>query len=192
MLEVIVGCMFSGKSEELAKRLRRAKIAGKSVVAFKPSIDDRYDKNKIASHSSVTFDATTFESLSELVGIIGKYIECEAMPDVIGIDEVQFLPIEFSEFANSVAASKSRIIVAGLNMDYLGKPFGPIPNLMATADGVTKLNAICVATDMNGVICGKPATMTYRFSNKSNGEVIQVGAADSYQARCRSCWAHDK
>ncbi len=192
MLEVIVGCMFSGKSEELAKRLRRAKIAGKNVVAFKPAMDDRYDKTKIASHSSVTFEATTFKTFEDLVAIIGKLIENKSLPDVIGIDEVQFLPIEFSEFANTLAARGSKVIVAGLNMDYLGKPFGPIPNLMATGDKVTKLDAICVNIGKDNIICGRPATRTYRFFDKSCRAIIQVGAADSYEARCRECWGEDK
>jgi len=190
MLEVVVGCMFSGKSEELTRRLRRAKIAGQDVVAFKPSIDNRYDSEKIASHSSVTFDAKTFRSFDDL---ITKIMELrtkngDRFPDVIGIDEVQFLPKDFIPFVEMIVNSGSKVIVAGLDMDYLGKPFGPIPELMAIGDKVIKLSAICVAEDESGKICGEPATRSYRLAAKDTGSIVQVGAADSYQARCRKCW----
>lgn len=190
MLEVVVGCMFSGKSEELTRRLRRAKIAGQNVVAFKPSIDNRYDSEKIASHSSVTFDAKTFRSFDDL---ITKIMELrtkngDRFPDVIGIDEVQFLPKDFIPFVEMIVNSGSKVIVAGLDMDYLGKPFGPIPELMAIGDKVIKLSAICVAEDESGKICGEPATRSYRLAAKDTGSIVQVGAADSYQARCRKCW----
>ena len=190
MLEVVVGCMFSGKSEELTRRLRRAKIAGQNVVAFKPSIDNRYDSEKIASHSSVTFDAKTFRSFDDL---ITKIMELRAkngdrFPDVIGIDEVQFLPKDVVPFIEMIVNSGSKVIVAGLDMDYLGKPFGSIPELMAIGDKVIKLSAICVAEDESGKICGEPATRSYRLATKDTGSIVQVGAADSYQARCRKCW----
>lgn len=192
MLEIIVGCMFSGKTEELARRLRRAEIAGQKVIAFKPAIDDRYHKNKIASHSAITFNAITFESLKDLTDKLGIIASTGDFPDVIGVDEAQFLPIEFSEFADNVANNGTRIIISGLNTDSNGIPFGPIPELLARADSVMHLDAICVAKDSLGKICGKRATKTYRFSDKSNGATIQVGAADSYQARCRACWADEK
>jgi len=190
MLEVVVGCMFSGKSEELARRLRRSNIAGLSVVAFKPAIDDRYDSENIASHSSVTFEARSFRSFDDLVMKIMKMRNCngDKFPDVIGIDEAQFLPNDFTLFAEMIANSGTRVIVAGLDMDYLGKPFGPIPSLMAIGDKVIKLSAICVAEDEYGKICGEPATRSYRLKAKDTGEIVQVGAADSYQARCRKCW----
>lgn len=189
MLEVVVGCMFSGKSEELTRRLRRARIAGLGVVAFKPSIDNRYDAENIASHSSVKFEAKTFRNLDDLINKIMK-IRSEngnKFPDVIGIDEVQFLPKDIVPFVEMIVNSGSKVIVAGLDMDYLGKPFGPIPDLMAIGDKVIKLSAICVAQD-DGKICGEPATRSYRLSSKDTGNVVQVGAADSYQARCRKCW----
>jgi thymidine kinase len=190
MLEVVVGCMFSGKSEELTRRLRRAKIAGMNVVAFKPAADNRYDAEKIASHSSVTFDAMTFRSFDDLIAKVMKLRNQnnDKFPDVIGIDEVQFLPKDFVPFVEMIVNSGSRVILAGLDMDYLGKPFGPIPELMAIGDKVIKLSAICVAEDENGKICGEPATRSYRMASKNTGEIIQVGAAESYQARCRKCW----
>lgn len=191
MLEVVVGCMFSGKSEELTRRLRRAKIAGMNVVAFKPAADNRYDAEKIASHSSVTFDAMTFKSFDDLIAKIMKLRNQnnDKFPDVIGIDEVQFLPKDLVPFVEMIVNSGSRVILAGLDMDYLGKPFGPIPELMAIGDKVIKLSAICVAEDENGKICGEPATRSYRMASKNTGEIIQVGAAESYQARCRKCWS---
>lgn len=190
MLEVVVGCMFSGKSEELTRRLRRAKIAGQNVIAFKPSIDNRYDSEKIASHSSVTFDAKTFRSFDDLITKIMEFRtkNGDRFPDVIGIDEVQFLPKDFIPFVEMIVNSGSKVIVAGLDMDYLGKPFGPIPELMAIGDKVIKLSAICVAEDESGKICGEPATRSYRLAAKDTGSIVQVGAADSYQARCRKCW----
>ncbi len=190
MLEVVVGCMFSGKSEELTRRLRRAKIAGLDVVAFKPLIDNRYESNKIASHSSVTFDAKTFKNFNDLIEKImsSRAKDGDHFPDVIGIDEVQFLPRDVVPFIEMIVNTGTKVIVAGLDMDYLGKPFGPIPELMAIGDKVIKLSAICVAEDENGKICGEPATRSYRLAVKDTGSLIQVGAADSYQARCRKCW----
>lgn len=181
--------MFSGKSEELTRRLRRAKIARQSVIAFKPSIDDRYDAESIASHSSIIFSAKSFNGFEDLKSKIEAQLSSSNhCTSVIGIDEVQFLPDEFVVFAEEIANQDIKLIVSGLDTDYLGKPFGPMPGLMAIADSVTKLTAICVATDLSGNICGKPATKTYRFSDSSNGAIIQVGAAESYQARCRVCW----
>jgi thymidine kinase len=190
MLEVVVGCMFSGKSEELTRRLRREKIAGLNVVAFKPAIDNRYDSEKIASHSSMTFEAKTFKSFKDLIEKIMKIRsdDGDRFPDVIGIDEVQFLPKDVVPFIEMIVNSGSKVIVAGLDMDYLGKPFGPIPELMAIGDKVIKLSAICVAEDERGKICGEPATRSYRLAAKDTGSIVQVGAADSYQARCRKCW----
>jgi thymidine kinase len=191
MLEVVVGCMFSGKSEELTRRLRRAKIAGLKVVAFKPSIDDRYESEKIASHSSVTFEAKTFKSFEDLSNKLFKIKSKneDRFPDVIGIDEIQFLSKEIIPLIESIVNSGTKVIVAGLDMDYLGKPFGPIPELMAISDKVIKLSAICVAENEDGKICGEPATRSYRLSTKDTGSLIQVGASDSYQARCRKCWS---
>jgi len=191
MLEVVVGCRFSGKSEELTRRLRRAKIAGLDVVAFKPAIDNRYDSEKIASHSSVTFEARTFKSFNDLIEKIMtiRAKNGDRFPDVIGIDEVQFLPRDLVPFIEMIVNSGTKVIVAGLDMDYLGKPFGPIPELMAIGDKVIKLSAICVAEDESGKICGEPATRSYRLAAKDTGSLVQVGATDSYQARCRKCWS---
>lgn len=189
MLEVITGCMFSGKSEELTRRLRRAKIARQSVMAFKPAIDDRYNAESIASHSSIIFSAKSFNGFEDLKSKIeAELLSSNHCTSVIGIDEVQFLPNELVVFVEGLANQDIKIIVSGLDTDYLGNPFGPMPGLLAIADSVTKLSAICVATDLAGNICGKPATKTYRFSDSSNGAIIQVGAAESYQARCRVCW----
>ena len=189
MIEAIVGCMFSGKSEELTRRLRRAQIAGLKVIAFKPSIDGRYDANDIASHSSMRFSAKCFEDLDDLVQILLEYRSVNGeYPDVIGIDEAQFLSIDAVGKMESFANQGIRVIVAGLDMDYKGNPFGPIPGLMAVADNVTKLSAICVAKDESGKICGEAATRSYRMAQNDSGRLVQVGASDSYQARCRKCW----
>ncbi len=191
MLEVVVGCMFSGKSEELTRRLRRAKIAGMDVMAFKPAIDNRYDSENIASHSSVTFEAKTFKNFNDLIEKVmsARAGNGDRFPDVIGIDEVQFLPRDLVPFVEMIVNSGTKVIVAGLDMDYLGKPFGPIPELMAIGDKVIKLSAICVAEDESGKICGEPATRSYRLAAKDTGNLVQVGAVDSYQARCRKCWS---
>ena len=188
MLEVVVGCMFSGKSEELTRRLRREEIAGKKVFAFKPAIDNRYHPDDIASHSSVKFKAKTFKNAADLVDKIEKIIEKESDNCVIGIDEVQFLDKGFASTIDGFANNGLKIIVAGLDMDYTGNPFGPMPELMAIGDKVIKLNAICVAKDENGTICGEPATRSYRIFEKNTQDIIQVGALDSYEARCRECW----
>lgn len=188
MLEVVVGCMFSGKSEELTRRLRREEIAGKRVFAFKPAIDDRYHSEDIASHSSVKFKAKTFKDTDDLISKV-KELLCDQHQDcVVGIDEVQFLDKNFASFIDDVANKGTKVIVAGLDMDYLGSPFGPMPELMAIGDKLIKLNAICVAKDDSGTICGEPATRSYRIPSSDTGSVVQVGAADSYQARCRKCW----
>jgi thymidine kinase len=183
MLEVITGCMFSGKSEELTRRLRRCEIAGMSVLAFKPAIDNRYDEKNISSHSLVKFDAITFSDFNDLKTLILADV---FKRDVIGIDEAQFLGEDFAEYIESLANTGMHIIVAGLDTDYLGRPFGSIPKLMAIADNVMKLSAICTAVNEEGKICGDKATRTYR--TEKTEELIKVGAEGSYQARCRKCW----
>lgn len=191
MIDLIVGCMFSGKSEELTRRLRRAEIAGLKVVAFKPFMDNRYDGTKIASHSSITFNARCFEDLDDLfMMILESKEEFGKFPDVVGIDEAQFLSTDAISKIEAFADNGIRVILAGLDMDYKGKPFGPIPQLMAISDNITKLSAICVAKDENGIICGKDATRSYRITSADSGKLIQVGAADSYEARCRKCWGN--
>ena len=188
MLEVIVGCMFSGKSEELTRRLKRAKIAGQSVIAFKPKIDDRYSSNEIASHSGQTFESFPISKSLDIAYYISSH-----MPDaeVIGIDEAQFFDDQLISIVE-ILSRKQRVLVAGLDMDYKGNPFGPIPHLMAVSDSVSKLTAICVSKDSFGRICGEPATRSYRLSSKDSGNIVQVGAVDSYQARCRKCWENGR
>lgn len=193
MIEVIAGCMFSGKSEELNRRLRRAEIARQTITAFKPSSDNRYHSEKIASHANSTFSAKNFKSFDHLVKIImGEKKDQGCFPDIIAIDEVQFLPHDVVPFVEMLAYSGVRVILSGLDMDYQGRPFGPMPDLMAVADKVDKITAICIATDENGSICGKPATRSFRMPSKDTGSLVQIGAADSYQARCRECWKRDQ
>ncbi len=193
MIEVIAGCMFSGKSEELNRRLRRAEIAKQKIVAYKPVNDDRYHSEKIASHSNSFFSAKTFKNFTHLVSLIMlDKKENDSFPDIIAIDEVQFLPQEVLPFVEMLAYSGVRVILSGLDMDYQGRPFGPMPNLMAVADRVDKISAICVAVNDQGSVCGKPATRSFRIPSEDSGILVQIGAADSYQARCRECWKRDQ
>lgn len=192
MIEVIAGCMFSGKSEELNRRLRRAEIAGQTITAYKPDSDNRYHSEKIASHANSTFAAKTFKSfyhLTNLIMVAKKEQGC--FPNIIAIDEVQFLPQDVVPFVEMLAYSGVRVILSGLDLDYQGKPFGPIPSLMAVADKVDKITAICVAINKNGLVCGKTATRSFRIPSQDTGSLIQIGAADTYQARCRECWKRD-
>jgi thymidine kinase len=192
MIEVITGCMFSGKSEELNRRLRRAEIAGQSITAYKPSNDNRYHSEKIASHSNSTFSAKIFKDFDHLVNLIMlDKKDNDAFPNIIAIDEVQFLPQDIVPFVEMLAYSGVRVITSGLDMDYQGRPFGPMPNLLSIADKVDKITAICIATDKSGLICGKPATRSFRVPAQDTGSLVQIGASDSYQARCRECWKRD-
>lgn len=180
-LEVICGSMFSGKSEELIRRLRRAKYANQKVVAFKHSIDNRYDETKLASHSQTFIegipaaDAKTIEDI-----IMNKYIDAE----VIGIDEVQFFGDDIVPIVEKLANMGKRVIVAGLDQDFRGEPFHPMPELMTRAEHVDKFNAICMC-------CGSPASRTQRLVNGEpaffDDPIIMVGAAEAYEARCRKC-----
>ena len=180
-IEVIVGPMFSGKSEELIRRLRRAEIARQRVQIFKPLIDDRYAQSGIVSHSGL-------EIPSDLVRT-GAEIEANVEPrtEVIGIDEAQFLGDSVVEAATKLADMGKRVIMAGLDTDYLGRPFEPMPRLLALAEEITKLLAICVR-------CGNPAVHTQRLV--ASEELIVVGATGMYEARCRRCFdaslAHEK
>ncbi|MBN1302039.1 MAG: thymidine kinase [Melioribacteraceae bacterium] len=168
-IEVIAGCMFSGKTEELIRRLRRAQIAKLNVKIFKPETDNRYSSNEIVSHS--------YQSLpSQLVKSSEDILNNASEAHVIGIDEAQFFDIGLVEVCTKLANSGKRVIVAGLDMDYRGIPFEPIPQLLSIAEYITKTLAICV-------VCGNPANMTQR--KIKSGERVLVGAADSYEARCR-------
>ncbi len=170
-IEVVAGCMFSGKTEELIRRLRRAQIAKQRVKIFKPKIDNRYSENKIVSHSEQSLP-------SEVVSSAQEIFELSQDSQVIGIDEAQFYESDLVDVCNKLADSGKRVIVAGLDQDYKGVPFEPMPQLLAVAEYITKTLAIC----MN---CGNPADRTQR-KIKSADRVL-VGAADSYEARCRKC-----
>lgn len=175
-IEVIVGPMFSGKSEELIRRLKRARIARQRVACFKPDIDLRYHRTAIASHSAQTHDAQTVANVAELRRALNQQ-----MPEieVVGIDEAQFLDDAVVQLAGELVHLGKRVLVAGLDTTFTGEPFGPIPALMAIADEVTKLSAVCM-------VCGAPAVHTQRLG--SSRELVVVGAAGVYEARCRNCF----
>lgn len=172
-IEVIVGSMFSGKSEELIRRLRRAKIARQKVQVFKPNIDTRYAADEIVSHSALRHESRAATTAAEIRALV------EPDTEVVGIDEGQFFDAELVSIANELAAEGKRVIVAGLDQDYTGKPFEPMPQLLATAEFITKTHAICVK-------CGRTANYSQR-TFQSN-EQVEVGAADKYEARCRRCF----
>jgi thymidine kinase len=171
-IEVIVGCMFSGKTEELIRRLRRAQFAKQKVQVFKPQIDNRYSLEDVASHSSQKFPSIPVKSASEIMELL------QDSTRIVGIDEGQFFDREIVSVVTKLANRGLRVIVAGLDMDWRGEPFQPMPELMAIAEEVCKQHAICM-------ICGDPATRTQKLVKEDRQ--IQVGAADSYEARCRSC-----
>ncbi len=170
-IEVIAGCMFSGKTEELIRRLRRAKIAKQNVIVFKPKIDVRYSPNEIVSHSEQSLESKVVDNPSVI-------LELSKNAHVIGIDEAQFFSQDLVDVCNKLADEGKRVIVAGLDQDYRGVPFEPIPQLLAHAEYITKTLAICVK-------CGNPADKTQRTIKTK--ERVFVGAADSYEARCRKC-----
>ena len=170
-IEVIAGCMFSGKTEELIRRLRRAQIAKQKVKIFKPKIDTRYSESDIVSHSEQSLP-------SILISDINEVNELAKDAQVIGIDEAQFFSNDMVDICNKLACDGKRVIVAGLDQDYRGIPFEPMPQLLAIAEYITKTLAICVN-------CGNPADKTQRKTTSS--ERVVVGAADIYEARCRKC-----
>ncbi|MBD3225743.1 MAG: thymidine kinase [Caldithrix sp.] len=171
-IEVICGSMFSGKTEELIRRLKRALIARQKVAIFKPKIDNRYSKNEIVSHDLKKIKARVVEKPAE---ILNQALESH----VVGIDEAQFFDENLVGICQTLANMGKRVIVTGLDQDYQGKPFGPIPNLLAVAEHIDKMHAICV-------ICGNPANFTYRKTEEK--EKVVVGASDIYEARCRNCY----
>jgi thymidine kinase len=181
-LEVICGPMFSGKSEEMIRRLRRAEIAGQKVVIFKPRIDDRYDAADIVSHAGARMRGVPVASVGELVGRV-RGPEGSAF-DVVGIDEVQFFSTDVVPAALALADAGIRVVAAGLDQDFRRLPFGPMPELLARAEFVDKLQAVCHR-------CGGPATTTQRLVDGSpapySGDTIVVGAREQYEARCRDC-----
>jgi thymidine kinase len=175
-LEVITGPMFSGKSEELIRRLKRARIARQRVACFKPDIDLRYHRTAIASHSAQTHEAVTVANTSHLrTALYPQLTEVE----VVGLDEAQFFDDGIVQFALELVHMGKRVVMAGLDTTFSGDPFGPIPALMAVSDEVTKLSAVCM-------VCGAPAIHTQRISKSR--ELVVVGAAGVYEARCRVCF----
>ena len=174
-MEVICGSMFSGKTEELIRRLRRAEMAGQKVEIFKPKIDTRYDDVEVVSHNHNKIMSTPVESSNEIL-LLGS--TC----DVIGIDEAQFFDEGIVEVANQLANNGVRVVIAGLDMDFLGRPFGPMPFLMATAEYVTKVHAICKKT-------GNLAN--YSMSISKNQDIVQLGETDSYEAVSRRVFVDD-
>ncbi len=170
-IEVIAGCMFSGKTEELIRRLRRATIAKQKVKIFKPKIDNRYSSSDIVSHSEQSLPSILIDDINEVLNSSDD-------ADVIGIDEAQFFSSDIVNVCNQLANSGKRIIIAGLDQDYRGIPFEPMPQLLAIAEYITKTLAICM-------VCGNPADKTQRKTESA--ERVIVGAADIYEARCRKC-----
>lgn len=172
-IEVICGPMFSGKSEELIRRLRRAMIARKRVQVFKPAIDTRYSNDEIVSHADVRMK-------SEVVGGVQEVLtRLDWRTEVVGFDEANFFGPDLVDIANQLADSGKQVIIAGLDTDYMGRPFSPIPELLAHAESITKTLAICMR-------CGNPAKHTQRLVESD--DLIVVGAAGMYEARCRRCF----
>lgn len=175
-IEVICGSMFSGKSEELIRRIKRAEIGRLKVQVFKPRLDTRYGQDRVSSHSGSQAGAVAVGTAREILQLV------DADTDVVALDEVQFFDWDITDVCEALAEQGKRVIAAGLDQDFRGEPFGPIPLLMALAEEVEKLHAICI-------ICGAPATRTQRLINGQpawfEDPVILVGASESYQARCR-------
>lgn len=174
-MEVICGSMFSGKTEELIRRLRRAEMAGQQVEIFKPKLDNRYADEEVVSHNQNKIKSTPVETPDEIL-LLGS--NC----DVVGIDEAQFFDESIVEIANQLANNGVRVVIAGLDMDYMGRPFGPMPNLMATAEYVTKVHAICKKT-------GNLANYSMRISGSD--DLVQLGETDSYEAVSRKVFTEE-
>ena len=178
-IECICGSMFSGKSEELLRRIKRGVIAKQKVLLFKPSIDNRYDENRVSTHNGNSYDSISIEKSSDILNFVKdtKY-------DIIGIDEIQFFDNDIVKLINQLADDGIRVIVAGLDMDFKAEPFHPMPEIMAISEMVTKLHAVCNK-------CGKEASRSQRLINgkpaKYDDPVVVIGASESYEARCRHC-----
>lgn len=175
-IEVITGPMFSGKSEELIRRLKRAQIAKRRVSCFKPDLDIRYHRTAIASHSAQTLDALTVANVEELKSVL---MPMAGAVEVVGIDEAQFFDPSLVSLANELVHLGKRVIVAGLDTTFTGEPFAPMPELLAICDEVVKLSAVCMQ-------CGAPAIHTQRLG--SSQTLVLVGATGVYEARCRACF----
>jgi thymidine kinase len=175
-VEVVCGPMFSGKTEELIRRVKRAQIAKQRVQIFKPAMDTRYSEEEVVSHSSLTIKAEPVESAVDIL------VRLKDSTRVVAIDEIQFFDEAIVTVVTKLAARGCRVICAGLDLDYRAQPFGPIPQLLAIADEVTKIHAICT-------VCGSPAVRSQRLS-KSKEQVL-LGETDAYEARCRGHYQHD-
>ncbi len=171
-IEVICGSMFSGKTEELIRRLKRARIARQKVEIFKPISDTRYSEEEVVSHDENTIQSTPVSSSSNILLLTSDV-------DVVGIDEAQFFDMGLIEVCNKIAEQNIRVIVAGLDIDYLGRPFGPIPGLLATAEYVTKVHAICVR-------CGNLAHHSHRL--QEGDKLVVLGETEAYEPLCRKCF----
>lgn len=171
-IEVITGSMFSGKTEELIRRLRRASFAGLKVEIFKPSLDKRYSETRVVSHDDKSIISTPVDNASAILLFVGDV-------DVVGIDEAQFFDASIVEVCNKLADDGIRIVVAGLDMDFMGKPFGPMPALLAIAEYVTKVHAICMR-------CGNLAQ--YSFRKSEDAQVVLLGEKNLYEPLCRNCY----
>jgi len=175
-LEVVCGSMFSGKTEELLRRMKRAQLARQRTQLFKPRVDDRYDAVKVVTHEGANADALPVATAEELVAAVGAEVA------VVGVDEVQFFDANIVGALDRLADRGKRVIVAGLDQDYLGRPFGPVPSLMAIAEYVTKLHAVCAQ-------CGAEASRSQRLVAQE--AQLFVGGAAAYEARCRACFVAD-
>ena len=171
-IEVITGSMFSGKTEELIRRLRRAQFAGLKVEIFKPSLDKRYSENRVVSHDDKSIVSTPVDNASSILLLAGEV-------DVVGIDEAQFFDNSIVEVCNKLADNGVRIVVAGLDMDFMGNPFGPMPALLSIAEYITKVHAICMR-------CGSLAQYSFRKSEEE--QVVVLGEKDKYEPLCRECY----
>ena len=192
MLEVITGCMYSGKSSELIRRLRRHQIAGQHVLVMKPALDDRYAPDSVATHIGETLEAHPVVDVEHIRLLLRKH-PFLMTGEAIGLDEVQFLDDEIVDVLEAEAHKGRQVIVAGLDLDSDGQPFGPMARLLAVADKVTKLTAVCVAHDPEtDRPCGKPATRSYRVTKEEFAEQVKVGSFGVYEARCRVCWARGR
>lgn len=178
-IECICGSMFSGKSEELLRRIKRGVIAKQKVLLFKPSIDNRYDENRVSTHNGNSYDSISIEKSSDILNFVK-----DTNYDIIGIDEIQFFDNDIVKIINKLADDGIRVIVAGLDMDFKAEPFHPMPEIMAISEMVTKLHAVCNK-------CGKEASRSQRLINgkpaKYDAPIVVIGASESYEARCRHC-----
>lgn len=171
-IEVITGSMFSGKTEELIRRLRRAQFAGLKVEIFKPSLDNRYSENRVVSHDEKSIVSTPVDNSSAILLMTGDV-------DVVGIDEAQFFDKSIIDVCNNLANNGVRVVIAGLDMDFMGNPFGPVPALLSISEYITKVHAICMR-------CGSLAQYSFRKSDEA--QVVLLGEKDKYEPLCRECY----